>query len=272
VASATAAEALEDCPTLGEAMHLVPNPYDDHNPWIGEWQQLNAIVEMEPHKPENYQRLARHYRETGLRQRSLEVAERLVAINPLSVRSLKELASIYMEFERYEESKALFEQSIELGNTGPNWAVGAERMDLCRRDVECLLDNLYPPHRPYKDQLRVVYRQPANEAEAQESIDVAMQVFHADPNSFTNWLNYAACETDHLTPLFFEVVDGVRERGSYWFWPNVWGNSCIDVWSDPRFPGFVEEAGLVEYWRKAGWPAACQPQGEGFACGRNIEP
>ena len=271
VASATAAEALEDCSTLGEAMHLVPNRYDDDNRWIGEWQQLNAIIEMEPHKPENYQRLVRHYRESGLRQRALEAAENLVAMNPLSVRSLKELASIYMELERYEESKALYEQSIELGNTGPNWAVGAERMDQCRRDVECLLENLYPPHRPYKDQLRIVYRQPADDAEAQESIDVAMQVFHEDPESFTNWLNFAACETKHLTPLFFQVLDGSKERGSYWFWPNVWGSSCVDVWSDPRFPGFVEEAGLVEYWREVDWPEACQPQGDGFACGRNVE-
>lgn len=271
VASATAAEALEECPTLGEAVHLVPNRYDGDNWWIGQWRQLNAIIEMEPHKSENYQRLVRHYRETGLRQRALEVAEKLVAINPLSVRSLKELASIYMDLERYEESKALYEQSIELGNTGPNWAVGAERMALCRDDVECLLDNLYPPHQPYKDRLRIVYRQPADEAEAQESIEIAMQVFHEDPMIFTNWLNYAACETAHLTSLFFAVADGARERGSYWFWPSVWVSSCFDVWSDSRFPGFVEEAGFVEYWREAGWPEACEPQGDGFACGRNIE-
>lgn len=270
VASATAAAALEDCPTLGEAMHLVRNRYDDDNRWIGTWQQLNAIIEMEPHKPENYQRLARHYRETGHRDRALEVAEELVKLNPLSVRSLKELASIYMDYERFDESKNLYQQSIELGNTGPNWAAGAERMTQCGEDVECLLDNLYPPHRPYKDQLRIVYRQPADDAEAQESIDVAMQVFYEDPDIFTNWLNYAACEIEHLTPLFFKVVDGVRERGSYWFWPNVWGDACIDVWSDPQFPAFVKEAGLVDYWRKAGWPDACQPQGDEFACGRNI--
>ncbi len=116
-----------------------------------------------------------------------------------------------------------------------------------------------------------MYRQPADEVEAQESIDVAMQVFHKDPDIFTNWFNYAACNTEHLTPLFFEIWTASLERRSYWFWPNVWGNSCIDVWSEPRFPGFVEEAGLVDYWRKAGWPDACQPQGDGFACGRNIE-
>ena len=273
VASATAAEALEDCPTLGEAMHLVPNRYDDDNPWIGEWRQLNAIVEMEPQKPENYQRLVRHYREAGQRHRALEVAEELLKLNPLSVRSLKELASIYMDYERFDESKILYEQSIELGNTGPNWAIATEKMTSCREnnDAECVLDNLHSVHAPYKDQLRLVYREPATEAEATESIDEAMRLFDANPIIFTNWLNASACEWNHLTPLFFEIWRGSQERRSYWFWPNVWLDDCVNVWSDPRFPAFVEETGLVEYWREAGWPTACQPRGDGFACGRNIE-
>jgi TolB-like protein len=273
VASATAAEALEDCPTLGEALHLVPSRYDDDNPWIGDWRQLSAIVEMEPHKPENYQRLVRHYREAGQRHRALGVAEELLKLNPLSVRSLKELASIYMDYERFDESKDLYEQSIELGNTGPNWAIATEKMTSCREhnDAECILENLHRVHAPYKDQLRLVYREPATEAEATESIDEAMRLFDANPMIFTNWLNASACEWDHLTPLFFDIWEGSMERGSYWFWPNVWLDDCVDVWSDPRFPGFVEEAGLVEYWREVGWPEACQPQGDGFACGRNIE-
>ena len=213
----------------------------------------------------------RHYREAGLALRAQEVAEKLVTINPLSVRSLKELASIYMYLGRLDESQALYEQSIELGNTGPNWAEGAARMTACREDLECMLDNLYPPHQPYKDRLRTVYREPADTAEAQESIDVAMQVFHEDPEIFTNWFNGSACEVEHLTPLFFMVWEGSRERGSYWFWPNVWGDNCNNVYSTQEFPEFVESVGLVEYWRRAGWPDACQPQGEGFACGSNIE-
>ena len=56
-----------------------------------------------------------------------------------------------------------------------------------------------------------------------------------------------------------------------WWWPNGWQDDCIHVWSDPRFPAYVEEAGFVEYWHEVGWPKACRPQGESFACGRNIE-
>jgi hypothetical protein len=178
-----------------------------------------------------------------------------------------------MDYERFDESKGLYEQSIELGNTGPNWAIATEKMTSCREnnDAECILENLHRVHAPYKDQLRLVYREPASVAEATESIDEAMRLFDANPIIFTNWLNASACEWGHLTPLFFQVLEGSKERGSYWFWPNVWGDACIDVWTDPRFPGFVEEAGLVEYWREVGWPKACQPRGDGFACGRNIE-
>lgn len=273
VAARTAAEALEDCATLGEAMHLAELPDEHENLWIREWQTLSTVIELEPHKPDNYQRLARHYREAGLRDRAREVAERLVELNPLSIRSLKELASIYMDYEMFEESKALYRRSQDLGNTGPNWAIATEKMTLCRRrnDMECVLDNLHEVHKPYTDQLRVVYRTPDTDAEAEESIAVGVRIFTEDPHIFTNWLNVSACEWNHLTPLFFEVWEGSRELGSYWFWPNVWIDECDDVWTDARFPAFVEETGLVEYWREVGWLEACQPQGESFACGRNIQ-
>jgi TolB-like protein len=272
VASATAAAALEDCPTLGEALILAPNELGHTNGWITRWQQLTAATEMEPHKFESYQLLVRHYRDTGLEERALETAERLVSINPLSVRSLKELASINMHLGRYAESKALYEKSIELGNTAPNWAEGGEKLKQCREDgdIECILDNLYPPHQPYKDQLRVVYRTPLNDADAAESIRGAMQLFDTEPVIFTNWLNASACEFEHLTPLFFDVWQGSRERGAFWFWPNVWGDTCVDVHSSPQFPDLIRDVGLDEYWNKVGWPTWCQPQGETFACGRNL--
>ncbi|MCH7829488.1 MAG: hypothetical protein IIB75_02870 [Proteobacteria bacterium] len=69
--------------------------------------------------------------------------------------------------------------------------------------------------------------------------------------------------------MFFGAWDRSQASGAYWYWPNVWGD-CEIVWSSERFPAFVEAVGLVEYWREVGWPEACQPQGESFACGRNI--
>jgi len=264
--------AIEHCPTLGEALHILPNEYDHDNPWIGTHQQLIASIEMEPHKTENYQRLARHYRETGLNQRSLETARRNYALNPLSVRSIRELAQIYLHLNEYDESSELFERAIELGSTAPNWGEAFKAYDACGLDIHCRLDNLPGPWglEPYRDQLGIVHRLPTNVTEAQESVDMAMQLFRGQPDQFTNWLNGAACEYEHLEPLYFQVWEGSREAGAYWYWPNVWFPYCEGVWSLPEFPAFVESVGLDDYWREVGWPDACQPQGEGIACGRNI--
>ena len=77
----------------------------------------------------------------------------------------------------------------------------------------------------------------------------------------------ASCRVDHLAPLFFALWEQNKEVGGYWHWPNVWGPRCDDVWAAPEFEAFVEEAGLVDYWREVGWPAMCRPAGGGVDCG-----
>jgi len=265
--------ALEHCPTLGEAMHLLPNEYDHDNDWIGQHQQLTATIEMEPHKTENYQRLSRHYLDTGHLDRSLEVAQRNYQLNPLSVRSIKELASTLLHLGRNEASSEMYELATELGSTGPNFGAEAVAMGECEGDADCLVDSLPPYMQPVADQLRIVLRNPEREGDADESLQVAYKLLDEEPN-LTNLFNAVPCVAEHLVPLFFYTWESHHKTGAYWYWPNVWQNSlhgdCSRVWSDTRFSGLVEEAGLVEYWREVGWPQACQPEGEGFACGNNI--
>ena len=88
-----AQRAFDDCPTNGEALHILPNQYDHVNGWIGGYQQLSAFVELEPHKLENLAQLAGHFRLTGLADRAFETARRHVELNPLSVDALKNLAA-----------------------------------------------------------------------------------------------------------------------------------------------------------------------------------
>ena len=86
-----------------------------------------------------------------------------------------------------------------------------------------------------------------------------------------NWLNGASCHYEHLTPLFFELIDYVKAEGHMgrdWYFPNGWGAECVNVWSHPRFRDYVEEFGFVEYWRKIeAWPPACRPERDSFTCG-----
>ncbi len=258
-----AEKALELCPTLGEAMHLLPNQYDHENDWIGQHQQLTAFLEMQPDRTEYYQRLARHYRETGLLGRAGEIAEKNYALNPLSVKAIKILAAHYQQVGRIEEAIDLFDLSIELGNTGPNHARNMAAMEECEDgDIDCKFKPFEPMFGPFKDGFRTIYREPANAAEAQESIDSAMEIYHASNGFLVNWFNYTSCEYEHLTPLFFEVWEASKKlwevnedySDPYWYWPNVWSKECGRVWAHPKFPALVEEVGLVEYWQEVGFP------------------
>jgi TolB-like protein len=266
-AIALARQAFEHCPTLGEALNLLPNQYDHENGWIGQYQQLTAFLEMEPHKLEYYQRLSRHYAESGLVDKGYAMARKNYALDPLSPRAVKQLAGALQFRGEYDEAIELFELAEELGSAAPNWARLEREFYSCDiSDIECKV-NVYPMPEEVREMLRVLMQPPENDEQRQASIDLATQMLRMNPHEVTNSMNAMACDYDHMTPIFFEAWEISNELGSYWFWPNVWRSSCGNVWSAPEFPDFVAEAGLVEYWRQVGWPAMCRPEGETVVCG-----
>lgn len=263
---ALAESALADCPTLGEAMHILPNQYDHENPWIGSHQQLTAFLEMQPDRNEYYQRLARHYRETGLIDQAIAVAEKNFAMNPLSPKPAKVLAGIYQYEQRFDEAVELADLAEELGSTSPNFARENREREKCSKDLECMLATLPPPFRPLQEKLRQIYTPPADEAGARKAVELALGIFTEYSDMTINWFNVSACQHDHLTPLFFDLWERNKEIHAYWFWPNVWHATCGNVWAAPEFEAFVEEVGLDEYWREVGWPEMCRPEGDSFEC------
>ena len=122
---------------------------------------------------------------------------------------------------------------------------------------------------PFAEQLREIYTPPTSDDGPRTKIDLALSLHRERPNQWVNWLNHSACSFDHLTSLFFEIWDQDQDPESqgYWFWPNVWNARCSNVWADPRFPGWVEEVMLVDYWREAGWPDACREDDTRVVCG-----
>lgn len=271
VAVGYARQALEHCPTLTEAIHHTNNQYDHPNHWIGAWQQLTAFIEMEPQRFENLQRLARHYRETGLLDRSTQVAERNYALDPLSVRAIKELAAAYQQAGRLDEAIELFDLATELGSTGPNFARHVKQAEACGGDFDCRFRAWGLP-----DEIRglmVEMTSPPGDDEGKAAaVAIGMRLFEMNPGMTTNMLNVTACHADHLTDLFFEIWKASKDVGSYWYWPNAWERTCGNVWADPRFIDYVEENGLDEYWRLAGWPKMCRPDGDAVVCGQRPGP
>jgi tetratricopeptide (TPR) repeat protein len=271
-----AESAVAECATNAEAMHLLPNEYDHANPWLGTWQQLSAFVRMEPSKGEHYQQLSAHYRFTGLNNRAVEVAQTNLAMNPLSPRAMWDLAGALQYDGQLQASSDLYEQAIELGHKGMNFARMSMAIQECGARVDCLADlNVLSPNELEQvEMVRLIQREPENDAQQRESIDAALALHLKSPSDFVNMLNHMACSFEHLTPLFFELWDqnkSLQQDQGFWFWPNQWLPACQSVWSDPRFPDFVAEFGFVEYWQEVGWPEACQPTADGFACGRNIQ-
>ena len=273
---ALAQQAFDECSTNGEALHILPNQYDHENPWISSYRQGVAFVQLEPHKSENLARLAGHFRLTGLTDKALDAARRHVELNPLSVNALKNLAGIEQYHGDIDAAAELYDQMSELGWQGPNFARQQRKADECAWNVDCMAERglLWPALSENIDLLRIATRSPGNDDERRESIEAAMAVYERNPANTVNTLNVMSCRLDHLTPLFFDLWEAFKRDGQTtrmnWWWPNAWLDACINVWSDPRFPAYAEEAGFVEYWRMVGWPKACRPQGETFACGRNI--
>ncbi len=214
--------------------------------------------------------LIMHYRFTGLDDRALHAAEKAYALNPLSVRTIMRLAGVEQYRGNLERAIELQEQAAELGFTGGMFAQDMQNMSDCaQEDVDCIVANLPPGIDQFAEPLRIVMRVPANDGEQQESLEMARELL-ADAPFLTNWYNGMACNRKNLGELFFHAWEQQEDAGR-WFWPNAWDN-CDHVHSDPRFAQLVAEQGFVEYWQKVGWPEACQPQGDGFACGSNIKP
>ena len=264
-ARAQAEIAFDQCPTLGEAMILLPNQYDHENGWIGMEQQFRAVIEMEPDKTENYQKYARHLRNLGRLEKSVVVARNNYLLNPLSVRSIKELAAVYHQVGRWSEAEELFEKQAELGSDSPNFARNSRRAAECLENVECVIDTLPPELQPFRDRFSVIFSAPNEDGSAQASIDAAMDLL-AEVPFLVNLLNAAACKFDHLTPLFFKAWEFANANDVYWYWPNTWNPDCGNVWAAPEFPAFAESAGYLEYWQTVAWPDVCKPEGESFVC------
>jgi hypothetical protein len=156
----------------------------------------------------------------------------------------------------------------------------------CEGDLECFLTSL--GNDPFMGEMvrgplaapfRKIYTSPENTEQKEASITTAMQLVESFNGFGLNWFNGSACAFEHLTPLFFRLWTGHVEFRSdepsewnNWFYPNGWGHRCHQVWEHEEFPAYLEDAGLIEYYRAKQWPDACRPddQGDGFSCSKAI--
>ena len=62
----------------------------------------------------------------------------------------------------------------------------------------------------------------------------------------------------------FAIASSVKDFEVMWF---VWLPHMREVRQLPRFNKLMKEIGLVDYWKKFGWPDLCRPVGDDdFVC------
>ena len=64
----------------------------------------------------------------------------------------------------------------------------------------------------------------------------------------------------------YRVVNMNRNPKRFDYLWVIWRSDMTAFRQDPRFAELVTELGLMDYWRKHGWPDACQPAGDNLIC------
>ena len=84
----------------------------------------------------------------------------------------------------------------------------------------------------------------------------AILLAHADDQWVpTLWLEMG--EPKRAFDLFEHGNAGLSDAYLNWLWqPEVWS---LAARRDPEFPAFAKQIGLVDYWKKYGWPDLCKP-------------
>jgi len=82
----------------------------------------------------------------------------------------------------------------------------------------------------------------------------------------TLWMEIG--EPERSFDLYEHGATGISDGYLNWLWqPEDWSRKARQ---DPVFQGFAKRIGLVDYWKKYGWPDVCKPQpqtpSDGFTC------
>lgn len=275
LADALRAEAMQEAAITQRLDPSLPEPYFlqgtaacRDNRWESCLALLAKTTALAPNfYPARYQQTMT-MAQLGYLQQAEAIAREDVARDPINPGKRFTLGRILDTLGRHEDARAQFERS-DIFTTYGRWFNAVWRKDYAAaaRIAAQDFDN-DALHDTEAGRLKASYV-----ASSRALVDPAywpqaeaeMRKFEAE----TGLLNFNRVlmpdAADHAAELI-QKLDVLRER-SYSSWDLLlWTKDLAYLRRDPAFQDYLRDNGILDYWKKHGFPEQCRPQGEGAVC------
>jgi TolB-like protein/predicted negative regulator of RcsB-dependent stress response len=271
-----AAKALALDPDLVFAQALYQSGNVENYSYLGEIEAFERAMRQQPGNSALMDALAWDLVEAGYLQEALEVAERLVELEPLSPLVNFNLAIALYAVGRTNESLAALDLTLQLGHDFVTWAIGNVNLvekqdDVAIAHFEAFLKQRGLPSNWVRE-LVTAARDPAT---GQASLDRRIpQIVASTPEE------YAYMMQGNLTVWYllfgfldrhFELIVDLEPTDS------TWSDAEIPVYNatvfrrlgftaHPRYLEVIEPIGTIELWEQRGPPDFCEKVDGEWVC------
>jgi TolB-like protein len=122
------------------------------------------------------------------------------------------------------------------------------------------------PHRPYRDAIARALRHPDAKADALQALEEEAASAERRPRLLEYYLTLLR-EYRLALALALRHVDSGNSTRLATILTSVWQPRLAPLRKDPQFKLLMRRVGLVDYWRRHGWPDRCRAKGEDdFEC------
>lgn len=204
----------------------------------------------------------------GYLNRAEAVAREQVARDPLNKQARFTLGRLLDTMGRHEDARTEFAPSRHFSdfNRYGHWFNAYWRKDYAEAGklVEeglGLTDINWPKLRPgYAAAMRALTGQGS-----WADVDAENRKFEQDTGLFA-LLRMIQPDAPAHAPELIAGLEKMR-KGSYSTWDLVlWEKEFVFLRRDPAFQDYLRDNGILDYWKKHGFPQQCHPQGDGAVC------
>jgi len=265
-AAQTAAQrALSLDPSLAEAHTVLASVLEERWQWLAADAEFRRAIALDPSDSTAQQWYAEFLGRVGRFRASEEYVQRALALDPLSP-VINISAALLVQAARMDIPAALqlAQRAVELGMTDRGQAVQA-CLHLAAGDARAARD--FVADGTVEAAVLDAVIDPASKGAALAALESVPA-----GSRRTDW----ALESQMLPLIYLGEIDRAHDAArrsladhslfsADFLGPDTSAN-LARFRADPRFQQLVRDAGLLDYWRAAGWPDLCRPKGDGVEC------